>query len=38
MKVIASVMLALSLVAGLVAPASAMDAQSFFAQQDRAPR
>jgi hypothetical protein len=35
MKTIASVMLALTVLAGIVAPASAMDAKSFYAQQDR---
>jgi hypothetical protein len=35
MKVIVSAMLALSVLAGTVAPVSAMDARSFFAQQDR---
>ena len=35
MKTIASVMLALTVLAGIVAPASAMDAKSFFSQQDR---
>jgi hypothetical protein len=35
MKIIVSVVLALSVLAGIVAPASAMDAKSFYAQQDR---
>jgi hypothetical protein len=35
MKTIASVMLALTVLAGIVAPASATDAKSFYAQQDR---
>jgi len=35
MKTIASAMLALTVLAGIVAPASATDAKSFYAQQDR---
>jgi hypothetical protein len=35
MKTIASIVLALTVLAGIVAPAAAMDAESFFAQQDR---
>jgi hypothetical protein len=38
MKTIVSVMLALSVLGGIVAPASAMDATSFYAQQDRESR
>ncbi len=35
MKSIASVLIALSLLAGIVAPAHAFDAKSFFEQQER---
>jgi hypothetical protein len=35
MKVIVSALIALSVVAGAVAPAAAFDAKSFFEQQDR---
>ena len=35
MKIIVSIMLALSVLAGIAAPASAMDAKSFYARQDR---
>ena len=36
MKTIVSALVALSVLAGIAAPASALDAKSFFAQQDRA--
>lgn len=35
MKVVTSVLVILPLVAGIVAPANAFDAKSFFEQQDR---
>jgi hypothetical protein len=35
MKIIASIVLALSVLAGVAAPAAATDAASFFAQLDR---
>ena len=35
MKIIASALVALSVLAGVAAPASAMDAKSFYAQMDR---
>lgn len=35
MKVIASALVALSVLAGVAAPASALDAKSFYDQQDR---
>jgi hypothetical protein len=35
MKIIASALIALSVVAGIAAPASAFDAKSFYEQQDR---
>ncbi len=36
MKTIVFALIALSVLAGIVAPASAMDAKSFYEQQDRA--
>ena len=36
MKTIVSALVALSVLAGIAAPASALDANSFYAQQDRA--
>jgi hypothetical protein len=36
MKIIASALVALSVLAGIAAPVAAGDAQSFFEQQDRA--
>jgi hypothetical protein len=36
MKMIVSALIALSLLAGVAAPASALDAKSFFEQQERA--
>jgi hypothetical protein len=38
MKTIASIVLALTVLAGVVAPAAATEAQSFFAQLDRESR
>jgi hypothetical protein len=35
MKIIASALIALSVLAGIAAPASAFDAKSFYEQQDR---
>ena len=35
MKIIASALVALSVLAGIAAPASALDARSFFEQQER---
>ena len=35
MKTIASILIGLSLLAGIVAPASAFDAKSFYEQQER---
>jgi hypothetical protein len=35
MKTIASTLIALSILAGIAAPASALDAKSFYEQQDR---
>jgi hypothetical protein len=35
MKTIASVLIALSVIAGIAAPASAFDAKSFYDQQER---
>jgi hypothetical protein len=35
MKTIASTLIALSILAGFAAPASALDAKSFYEQQDR---
>jgi hypothetical protein len=35
MKTIVSALVALSVLAGIAAPASALDAKSFYAQQDR---
>jgi hypothetical protein len=36
MKTIVSALVALSVLAGIAAPASALDAKSFYSQQDRA--
>jgi hypothetical protein len=36
MKTIASILVAMSLLAGIVAPANAFDARTFYEQQDRA--
>ena len=36
MKTIVSALIALSVLAGVAAPASALDAKAFYAQQDRA--